>query len=75
MTLVLHGMILHKIDSSKDYWLKRMKDVESIQDAELKSKENEKLLAELMEDPTMKKIFKGTLAKTSGFMKEILNML
>lgn len=66
---------IRKIESSKEYWLKRMRDVESIQDPDLKSRENEKLLAELMEDPTMKKIFKGTLAKTSGFMKEILNML
>lgn len=63
---------LHEIEYSKDYWLKRMKDVESMQDLDLKAKENEKLLAELMEDPTMKKIFKGTLSKTSDFMKEIL---
>ena len=59
---------LHKIKSSNEYWLKRKKDVESITDPDIKAKENEKLLAELMEDPTMKKIFKGNFENTSDFI-------
>jgi len=60
---------LCKIESSKEYWLKRMKNVESITDPHFKVKENQKLLAELMEDPTMKKILTVNFKITSSMAK------
>jgi hypothetical protein len=66
---------LNKIKSSKEYWIKRLQDVEIIQNPELKAQEYEKILKDLMDDPTMSKIVKGTFAKTSEFLVMILNKL
>lgn len=66
---------INRLKSSKDYWLKRIQEVDAIQDIELKTKENGILLAEMIDDPTIKKILKGTFAKTSDFIVKILGML
>jgi len=66
---------LNKIKSSKEYWIKRLQDVEIIHTPELKAQEYEKILKDLMDDPTMSKIVKGTFAKTSEFLVMILNKL
>lgn len=68
---------INKIKGSKDYWLKRMQDVESISDTYLKSIEYEKLLTEMMDDPTMNKICNILATKgldfSIGFIKSIIN--
>ena len=64
---------LQSIKSSKDYWLNRVAEIDLIQDKDLKKKENEKLVEEILQDPAMKKIFKGTVSKTAEFIKELLN--
>jgi hypothetical protein len=66
---------LRKIKSSKDYWMKRITEVDSIQDPEKKASEYEKLINELLEDPSLKKIFKGTMAKSYDFIKSIFQVL
>ena len=43
------------------YWERRIDEVNSIQDPAKWQVENEKLLAEMLEDPSMKKIAKKTL--------------
>lgn len=72
------GLTRHDISqlkSKKEYWMKRTNEVDSIIDPAIKQEETEKLLDEMLEDPTMKKIFKGTLSKTSDFIGEILERL
>lgn len=71
--LTRHDLI--QLESKKDYWLKRTSEVDSIMDPTIKQDETEKLINEMLEDPTMKKIFKGTLSKTSDFVGEILKGL
>ena len=44
------------ISQKSDYWNSRMRQVSSIQDPNRRNIENEKLLAEMMEDPVLKKI-------------------
>jgi hypothetical protein len=72
------GLTRHDISqlkSKKDYWLKRTNEVESIVDPTLKQEESLKLINEMLEDPTMKKIFKGTLTQSSGLLNQILSSL
>lgn len=54
---------VYNLTSKSDYWQRRINEVNSIQDPERRNKENEKLMAEMMEDPTLKKIVK----KVFGF--------
>jgi hypothetical protein len=63
---------LNQLYSKKDYWLKRINDVDKIIEPNLKAKESEKLLAEMMDDQAIKKVLKGSFTQTSEFIKEIL---
>lgn len=54
---------VYNLTSKSDYWQRRINEVNSIQDLGRRNTENEKLMAEMMEDPTMKKIVK----KVFGF--------
>ena len=67
---------IHHIKSSKDYWIKRIQDTMEINDPELKAKESEKLLNEMMEDKSMKKVCKVILSQgftfTLGFLNAII---
>lgn len=72
------GLTRHDISqlkSKKDYWVKRTNEVESITDPTLKQEESLKLIDEMLEDPTMKKIFKGTLTLSSDLLDQILSSL
>lgn len=72
------GLTRHDIDhisSTKDYWIKRINEVETINDVEERSKANEKLLAEMLDDPTMKKVCKGLLIKGTDLTKALLGAL
>ena len=52
---------LYNLASKSDYWNARMQQVRSIQDPRLRELENEKLMAEMMRDPSMKKIARKLL--------------
>ncbi|MBU1152563.1 hypothetical protein KKB84_01105 [bacterium] len=49
---------IHNLSRKSEYWQKRINDVMSIQSPEKRNIENQKLLAEMMEDPSIKKIAK-----------------
>lgn len=66
---------INHISSTKDYWIKRINEVEAINDMEERSKANEKLLAEMLDDPTMKKVCKGLLIKGTDLTKALLGAL
>jgi hypothetical protein len=53
------GLTRHDINylkTNKDYWINRMNEVNAITDSELKKQANIKLLADMMENSTMKKV-------------------
>lgn len=50
-----------RLKQRSSYWERRINEVNSIQDPARWQIENEKLLAEMLEDPSMKKIAKKTL--------------
>ena len=64
---------IRRLKNNKDYWLERIKEIDSIKDIERNAQENAKLLEEMSEDPSMKKIIKGSLQKTTDFLFKILN--
>ena len=66
---------INHIKSSKDYWIKRINDVESINNAELKAQEYQKLVAEMLEDSSMKKICKGLLNRGTELTKTLLGAM
>jgi hypothetical protein len=52
---------IHNLSQKSGYWNMRMSQVESIQDPRLRQAEQEKLVAELLQDPALKKIVRKTL--------------
>ena len=68
---------IYNLGKKSDYWNKRMKEVYSIQDPTLRNIENEKLMAEMMQDPALKKITRklfGFGGKTSlAIMQAVAN--
>ena len=62
---------IRRLKNNKDYWIGRMKEVEKIQDPDQKMQANAKLLSDMMDDPTLKKILKGTFAKTSIIIEQL----
>lgn len=49
---------IYRLNHKGDYWDRRVREVNSIRDPNRRNIENEKLLAEMMEDPSLKKIAK-----------------
>ncbi|MBU8922635.1 MAG: hypothetical protein KOO63_12525 [Bacteroidales bacterium] len=62
---------VHQLKSKAEYWNNRIDEVNSIQDPELWAKEQEKLFAEMMDDPSMKKI----IDKVIGFGTEAVMLV
>ena len=56
---------VRRLKNNKDYWIGRMKEVENIHDSDQKIQANAKLLSDMMEDPTMKKV--GKIIASLGF--------
>jgi len=54
---------IHNLSRKNEYWQKRIREVMAIQNPQQRNIENEKLLAEMMDDPSIKKIAK----KLMGF--------
>lgn len=52
---------LRRLKSNKDYWIDRIKEVDSIQDPDRKMQAGTQLLSDMMEDPTLKKICSGII--------------
>jgi hypothetical protein len=52
---------LYNLSSKREYWNSRMNQVNSIQNLSLRNAEQEKLIAEMMEDPSLKKITRKIL--------------
>jgi hypothetical protein len=53
---------IYNLSKKSEYWEMRMRQVLSVQDPQRREMENEKLLAEMMRDPTMKRIVRQLLA-------------
>lgn len=53
---------IYHLKSKSDYWNMRMREVSSIQDPRARAIENEKLMAEMMRDTSMKKIVRKIFA-------------
>ena len=49
---------VHNLSEKASYWESRIQQVNSIQDYRQRNQANEKLLAEMMEDPSMRKVVK-----------------
>jgi hypothetical protein len=47
---------IYNLSRKNDYWQRRVREVTAIQDPDKRNLENAKLLAEMMEDPSIKKI-------------------
>lgn len=71
--LTRHDM--NKLKSQKDYWINRMNEVNTITDPDLQEQANIKLMADMMEDPTMKKVCKIITAKGLGFAVNVLETM
>ena len=52
---------IKQLQKNKDYWISRIKEVEAIEDTNLKGQASTQLLSEMMEDPVLKKICTGIL--------------
>lgn len=52
---------VHRLSEKAEYWNSRIQQVNSIQNYQLRNQANEKLLAEMMEDPSMSKVVKKLL--------------
>lgn len=66
---------LNNLKSQKDYWINRMNEVNAISDPELQEQANLKLIADMMEDPTMKKVCKIITVKGFGFAVNMLETI
>lgn len=72
------GLTRHDISNLKtngNYWINRMNEVNAIQDSDLQEQANIKLMADMMEDPTMKKVCKIITAKGFEFALNVLETL
>lgn len=63
---------IKNIKNKKDYWIGRLKEVESLEDSEVKTEENLKLFSDMMEDPTMKKVCKSIHGRGLDFLNAFL---
>lgn len=52
---------LYRLKGRVPYWDKRIKEVEGIQDLRKRDEEQKRLVAEMMEDPVLKKMTRGVL--------------
>lgn len=52
---------IKQLKDNKDYWLARIQEVNAIENFDLKQQASIKLLSDMMEDPTLKKILSGVL--------------
>jgi len=66
---------IYHINIKSEYWKSRIKEVQSISDINTREKANEELVAEMMQDPSLKKIarkFLGFGAKSASSILQVL---
>ena len=66
---------LSNLKSKKNYWLNRIKEVETIADNELQLQANAKLLSDMMEDESMSKVCRIISEKGLGFAGKLFEMM
>ena len=66
---------INRLKNNKDYWLARIKEVEAIDDPDLKNQASAQLLSDMMEDPALKKICKGILKLGSDVSFGLIEMI
>lgn len=66
---------IQQIETNKDYWINRMKEVEAIKDPDLKEQANAQLLSDMVEDPAMKKMCKIITSKGFSFAINLLETI
>lgn len=69
---------VYHINKKSDYWNKRMREVQSISDMKERERANDELVAEMLQDPSLKKItrkFSAFGAKSAGNLLQILPFL
>jgi hypothetical protein len=66
---------IYNLKSKSDYWATRTRNVNSISDPNRRNIENEKLMAEMMQDPSMKKIAKKVFGFGSKTALSVLNAI
>jgi len=72
------GLTRHDISNLKtngNYWINRMNEVNAIADPALQEQANIKLMADMMEDPTLKKVCKIITVKGFRFALNVLETL
>lgn len=52
---------LNQLKDNKDYWISRIKEIDTIQNSDQKQQASIQLLSDMMEDPVLKKICSGIL--------------
>jgi hypothetical protein len=52
---------ISQLHDHKDYWISRIKEIDTIQNADQKQQASIKLLSDMMDDPVLKKICSGIL--------------
>lgn len=57
---------LIRIEGKANYWEKKLRKVNSIQDSQKKELETQKLIAEMMKDPTIKKVVRKIIGLGLG---------
>ena len=63
---------IYNLKSKSQYWERRMQEVASIQDPKMREIEHERLVAEMMQDSTMKKIAKKVFGFGTDFTSTLL---
>jgi hypothetical protein len=66
---------LKKLKSQKEYWINRMNEVNNITNPELREQANLKLISDMTQDPTMKKVCKIITVKGFGFAVNMLETI
>ena len=64
-----------RLRRQSDYWAQRIEKIYSIQDPHIREIENEKLLREMMHDPSMKKLAKKVFGGRTESLLKILRAL
>jgi len=66
---------IYNLSRKNDYWQGRIREVSAIQDPDKRNLESAKLLAEMMEDPSMKKISKKIIGFGAAAALSILQAI
>lgn len=66
---------VYRVSKKGNYWKSRMREVRSIQDSTKRERERDRLLEEMMQDPSMRKIMRKLAAFGANSATEVLKAL